>query len=101
MKLQNQIEQLISRQASEWIEVLRTGDTRQRAQFVLWLKESRRHVSEFLALVAVDRELAGIDAEKHHDLDALLKSLSRQPTSIEKLRALSSRKAPSFLTRPL
>jgi transmembrane sensor len=75
MKFQRQIERLTAQQASEWIEVLQRGGAAERAAFVAWLKESRRHVEEFLAMVAVDRELGSIDAARAHDLDALLKKV--------------------------
>lgn len=87
MKLQHQIEGLIARQASEWIETLQTGGERERAAFVAWLKESRRHVAEFLAMVAVDRELNGIDAERRHDLEALIRKVAPGSGGVTRLES--------------
>lgn len=86
MKFQRQIDQLISRQASDWIEVLRSGDMNQRAAFVAWLKESKKHVNEFLAMTAVDQELNRIDAERRVDLDALIKKISSRDVQVAELR---------------
>ena len=36
MRLQRKIEQLVSQQASEWIEVLKTGGQKDREAFVAW-----------------------------------------------------------------
>ncbi len=86
MRLQRQIEKLVSQQASEWIEVLETGNQEDREAFVAWLKESRRHVAEFLAMVAVDRELDGVDAQRQHDLNALL---ARLPPEMARVATLT------------
>ena len=100
MRLQRQIEQLVSQQASEWIEVLKTGDQKDRAAFVVWLKESRRHVAEFLTMVAVDRELNGVDAQRHHDLDALLAGLSPEMARVANLTgAVPDKQKPAVIKR--
>lgn len=60
MTVQRQIDRLIAQRASEWVEILKTAGPAEREAFVDWLRESRRHVEEFLAMVALDRELDGV-----------------------------------------
>lgn len=76
MSTQRQIDRLISQRASEWIETLKTAGPGEHEAFVDWLRESRRHVAEFLTLVALERELEGIDLRADLDRDALLKRIS-------------------------
>src|SRR5688572_3067272 len=100
MKLQRQIDELTSRQASAWIETLKTGGAGERTAFVAWLKESRRHVDEFLAMVAIDRELGHIDAAREHDLQTLLTKITPHAMPVTALhiqtrpnpRAISARR---------
>jgi transmembrane sensor len=72
MRVQRQIDDLLAQRASEWLEVLKTAGESERAAFIDWLGESRLHVQEFLEVVAVDRELDGLDAQRLEDVEALL-----------------------------
>jgi transmembrane sensor len=75
MKLQNQIDQLLAARASEWHEILHAADESQRAEFVAWLKASPLHVKEYLEIAYTDRALDHIDAQRLHDVDAMLAQL--------------------------
>jgi transmembrane sensor len=77
-RLNAQIEYLQARQASAWLEVLAAPNAEQRAEFVAWLKESPVHVREFLLMLAVDRALAEIDAERIRPVEELLAQTCHQ-----------------------
>lgn len=72
MKLQNQIDQLLTRRASEWHQILENSTDVQRAAFVAWLKQSPLHLREYLEIVYTDQILKHADAEGLEDVDALL-----------------------------
>jgi transmembrane sensor len=74
--VQKQIDRLLAQRASEWVEILKTAGPAEREAFVDWLRESRRHVEEFLIEVALDRELDGLDMQGRFDRDALLRRVS-------------------------
>src|SRR5262245_16087241 len=95
MKLQKQIDQLIAQQASEWIEVLKTGGERERAAFVEWLCESRKHVAEFLAMTVVDGELKESAFKDLLDKGQLLSRMSPAVTSLN----TASTSSPPLRTR--
>jgi transmembrane sensor len=76
MKLQNQIDKLLARRASEWHQVLENAGEAERAEFVRWLKQSPLHVEEYLETVYTDRVLKHVDAEGHEDVDALIAQVS-------------------------
>jgi transmembrane sensor len=82
MTVQRQIDQLRIQRASEWLEVLKSGDTQQHSAFIHWITESPRHVEEFLALVALDRELQSSDLKERFDLDTLIANSSPPVTEI-------------------
>lgn len=71
--VQKQIDRLLAQRASEWVEILKTAGPAEREAFVDWLRESRRHVEEFLTVVAIDHELNGLDMKGQFDRDALLR----------------------------
>lgn len=76
MHLQKQIDRLLTEQASQWLETLRTADARENAQFCEWLRQSRLHVEEFLEVVAIDQALQGVDANRNMDVRALIQQMS-------------------------
>jgi transmembrane sensor len=81
-RLNAQIEYLQAQQASAWLEVLATANAGKRAEFVAWLKESPVHVREVLLMLAVDRALAGIDANRNRRLDKLLAQTRHQVVAL-------------------
>src|SRR5688572_12621077 len=62
----------IAEQAAEWAGTLDTAGPQEQAAFIAWLRQSARHVEEFLLASALYRELDGIDSERRQDIDALL-----------------------------
>jgi transmembrane sensor len=80
--VQKQIDRLLAQRASEWVEILKTAGPAEREAFVDWLRESRRHVEEFLTVVAIDRELAGLDMQGQFDREALLRRVCATVTPL-------------------
>jgi len=76
MKLQRQIDKLMAQRASEWHQILENAGESERAEFVLWLKQSPLHVQEYLETVYTDLVLKHVDAEGHEDVDTLLAQVS-------------------------
>lgn len=72
MQVQRQIDRLLAQRAAEWIETLKTGGERERADFVRWLCQSKLHVEHYLEMIAMDRELQALDPMQCPDVDALL-----------------------------
>ncbi len=72
MKLRRQDDSRITEQAAEWLEMIDHATPQESAAFIDWLKESPRHVGEFLAVCTVSREFEGIDAQRRIDIDALI-----------------------------
>jgi len=66
----------IAEQAAEWAGTLDTAGPQEQAQFVAWLRESPKHVEEFLFAAAIYRELDGIDPHRQHNIDELLAKAS-------------------------
>ncbi len=62
----------IAEQAAEWAGTLDTAGPEQQAQFVAWLRQSSRHVEEFLLCSALYRELDGVDARRRQDIEQLM-----------------------------
>ena len=84
------LEKLVARRASRWIEELQEGTPQERSAFVAWLKESPANVRNFLLLSMIDQSLEDVDPERSHDVDALLATLD--PAVIE---------LPRLQTRPV
>jgi transmembrane sensor len=61
---------------------MRDPTPKDQAAFVAWLKESPRNVRDFLLMLSVERALEDLDAERLHDIDALLASVDRRVTPI-------------------
>lgn len=64
MKSNNQMDRLLAEQSSEWIERLKRGNARDRAEFAEWTGESRRHLRHFLMMAALEKELETFDPER-------------------------------------
>lgn len=90
-----QSESSITEKAAEWLLVLREGRPQDRAAFAAWLKDSPRHVQEFLAVTALDQAFEGFDPQKRIAVttDAASAVLSLTP------RALGRARRPSLRSR--
>lgn len=66
----------VTQQACEWFFALPKADAAQHAEFGAWLKESPRHVEEFLLVTAAYRELDHVSAEHRLDTDELRAQLA-------------------------
>jgi transmembrane sensor len=62
----------IREQAAWWVTELQDASAQVRVQFAQWLKESPRHIEEFLFFSALWRELDRVDPERCVDIDALV-----------------------------
>jgi len=82
MKVQSQIDDLLTLRASEWFEILKSPTERQRAEFIVWLSESRRHIEEFLEVAAVDNAVGGVSAELRENLDSLVARFMPKPADL-------------------
>lgn len=78
MTLQSQIDELLSQQASEWIEVLRRGSARDRARFIQWVSESPRHLDAWLTTALLDEQLEKIDLLSLFDEEQLRQQIEPQ-----------------------
>jgi transmembrane sensor len=77
-----QIRMAIAARAAEWFAAHRGGvlDERERAAFFAWLKTSPVHIEEYLAVAAIERDLAAATADSTLSLDAL-RELARSDNS--------------------
>ena len=68
-----QIRSAITAQAADWLAAQRGAalDDRERAAFFAWLKTSPLHIEEYLALAAIESDLAAATADSTLSLDAL------------------------------
>ena len=78
-----QLEELLARKASAWVEILRNPTPAQRAEFVAWLKESPRNARDFLLMLALDAELDHLDSSRQVDIDALISSIDPRVAVVE------------------
>src|SRR5688500_4640329 len=62
--MKTQEEYTMTEQAAQWYIALREAGPRERAAFAAWLKESPRHIEEFLEITAVDRAYDGFDPQR-------------------------------------
>lgn len=72
MKVQSKIDELLTLRASEWFEIMKDPSDSERAEFIEWLSESRRHVEEFLEITAIDAAVEAMPHELREDLNGLL-----------------------------
>src|SRR5437016_3352650 len=87
----------ITERATEWLEMIDDATPQERAAFIAWLKESPRHVGEFLAVAAVYREFNGFDPARQIDVDALIEKSSSNVVALgeEKENVSAAVKRPS------
>jgi transmembrane sensor len=69
----DQVRVAITAQAAEWFAAHRGGalDEHRRAAFFAWLKTSPLHIEEYLAVAAIESDLAAATADSTLSLDAL------------------------------
>jgi transmembrane sensor len=95
MKVQHQIDELLTLRASEWFEILRNPTEAEREAFIAWLGESRRHVQEFLEVAAVDDAVGDMPVGLRENLDALLERITPDPVRLPpRARPLAQDKRP-------
>ena len=63
-----EIDQILAEQSAELLEAMKRHDADAPQRLAVWLAESRRHVEHYLLAVALDQELALIDAERKWDI---------------------------------
>jgi transmembrane sensor len=95
-----QLENLHALQASTWVETMRDPSPKDQAAFVAWLKESPRNVRDFLLMLSVDRALDDLDAERLHDVEALVASVDRRVTPIFRRPTPAEIMSPRHWRRP-
>jgi transmembrane sensor len=93
MHVQRQIDRLLAHRAAEWIETLKSGDPRDQAAFVEWLRQSKLHVEHYLEMVAIDRELQRLDAAQCGDVTTLLERVAPNVIELEQARARGAQAA--------
>src|SRR5688572_28611917 len=104
MKPDNEIDLKIAGKAAEWLYRLEEEENADcRPDFLAWLKNSPRHMHEFLMMTAVSRELDAIDPERRLDAQELksqafinLVSLRESVPSVTEIQ-----RSPSFRSRRL
>lgn len=70
--LNREEELLVAERAAEWLNRLKTGTARDRAEFWNWLKESRLHVREVLLATSWDSILDDLDPDHRVDIEELI-----------------------------
>jgi len=78
----DQIRAAITARAAEWFAAQRSDsmDEREQAAFFAWLKSSPLHIEEYLAVAAIEQDLAAATADSTLSLDQL-RELARSDTS--------------------
>ncbi|MBL8266647.1 FecR family protein [Steroidobacter sp.] len=96
MKVQNQIDELLTLRASEWFEILKNPTTADLESFLAWLSESRRHVDEFLAVAAIDEAVGDMPEELRENINELVQRVSPSITALPaKPRPLAGHATPA------
>lgn len=72
----------ITERAAEWLIVLADGGAQEQEAFAQWLRESARHVEEFLFVSSLMSSYSRFDSRRQIDLDALLAQI---PTNVVSL----------------
>ena len=72
MKIEDQDELHIARQAHMWRIRLQSEGRACHAPFTAWLLESSRHVKAYLMATAISTRLNGLDPRREIDVDALI-----------------------------
>src|SRR5688500_4574578 len=87
-------EQLILEQAARWHLLMQGAPSpEERAAFDTWLMDSRRHVRNYLLVVALERELTQIDPERRIEIDNLQ---SRTQGDVVQLNPPNTARSASF-----
>lgn len=76
MRPDRQDDSSIAQQASEWFFALDKADAAEQAAFGAWLRESPRHVEEFLLVTAAYKELEDVAADHRVDVDEIRAELA-------------------------
>lgn len=76
MRANHRETQTISEQASQWLGILADGGEAERVEFLKWLKQSPRHIEEFLFASATWQRLREGAAENPMEIDAILAELA-------------------------
>jgi len=61
---ERQDEQRLAERAAEWLSLLRTAGSAERAEFVDWAMESPRHLQEFFFATSIAAELRALDSSQ-------------------------------------
>jgi transmembrane sensor len=77
-----ELEALYAVQASGWVETLRHASPGDEMRFVAWLKESPRNVRDFLLMLSLDCALEKLDAERLHNIEALITKADQRVTPL-------------------
>lgn len=72
----------IAYEATVWASVLPTATPQERAEFVAWLKASRKHAVQYLNVLAVYDHYLGRGLPEDLDINALLDEAASAPTSV-------------------
>lgn len=94
MKPERQDASLITQKASDWFFALPGAGADEQAAFGAWLRESPRHVEEFLLVTAAYRELDPASAQTGLDLDVLSAELQAGVVPLRATSPQTPRKAP-------
>jgi len=89
---------VITYEATVWCSVLPTASAHERAEFVAWLKASRKHAVQFLNVLAVYDHYLGDDLIQDLDIKALLADASSASASV--VVPFPGRARPSYAHEP-
>jgi transmembrane sensor len=85
-----EIDKILAEQSAALLEAVKRQEPGSNERLVEWLSESRRHVQHYLMMVALDRELESIDAERNWNLNVAA------ATSTQNVIPLTSSPAPAL-----
>ncbi len=77
-----ELEALYAVEASGWVETMRHASPGDEMRFVAWLKESPRNVRDFLLMLSLDCALEKLDAERLHNIEALITKVDQRVTPL-------------------
>lgn len=80
----------IAEEAAEWLHRLHEQgeDAACLSALSAWLRQSPRHLEEFLMITAISKELDAVDPERHIDVRSLL---AEAPDNLVPLRAVAAK----------
>ena len=91
MHVQRQIDRLLDHRAAEWLELLKTGGSRERREFDRWLRQSPVHVEHLLEMAALEHALLGLSADQIEDVQSIVRRIQTQPVPARHLPFRASR----------